>query len=227
MDATDRQRLTDHFTLGFRELQLRDLQRSDESDIRVGTFIQCAALVDALALSYSFEVENAGDEAGKWQRFIAEYFPPKYAPLAAADGGLRSLLSNDSSTAKTIEFTHDEPHRHLRTENDRLILDRSKFVAEVVRAFGAFERDLLYDDALAERVLAWLDRHPPLAFLAPAQATATSQPEPEVGPSEPVAASTAPKTDQVEAAAVTRRPRAAPPRRAPSIKTRTKPKKRR
>ena len=42
------------------------------------------------------EVEDAGDEAGKWQRFVAEYFPPKYAPLAAADGGLRSLLSNDS-----------------------------------------------------------------------------------------------------------------------------------
>jgi hypothetical protein len=228
LDSNDRQRLTDNFTLGFRELQVRDLQRSDESGLRLGTFIQCAALIDALALSYSHGVESAGGEAGQWQRFIAEYFPPKYAPLAAADGGLRCLLANDaSSAARTVGFTHDEPNRHLRTENDRLILDRGRFVAEVVRAFGAFERDLLYDDALAERVLAWLDLHPPLAFLAPAQATATPQAEPEVSPSEPVAASNAPQTDRVEAAAATRRPRAAPPRRAPSIKTRTKPKKRR
>ena len=72
-----------------------------------------------------------------------------------------------------------------------------------------------------------LDLHPPLAFLAPAQATATPQAEPEVSLSEPVAASSSPQTDQVEAAAVTRRPRVAQPRRAPSIKTRTKPKKRR
>jgi hypothetical protein len=220
VDAEDRQRLTDHLTLGFRELQIRDIQRSDESDIPMGTFVQCAALIDALALAYSFEVESMGDDAAKWQRFVAEYFPPKYAPLADARLGLRRLLLHDFSAANALGFTHDEPHRHLRTENDRLILDRGKFVAEVVRAFGAFERDVLYDDALAERVLAWFDLHPPLG-------EESAPPAAEPAPVERAAASSAPQSRQVGPKPTAGRPRAAQPKRAPSIKTRTKPKKRR
>ena len=175
----DRQRLTDHFALGFRELQLRDIQRSDESDIRMGTFIQCAALIDELALANSFNVEDVGDAPEKWRRFVGEYFPPKYAPLADADKGLRCLLVHNASATDTFVFTHDEPQRHLRTENDRLILDRSKFVAEVVRAFVAFEHDVLHDeDALAEGVLAWLDLHPPAGSSMPSEITQAMEPTP-------------------------------------------------
>jgi hypothetical protein len=179
VDDHDRQRLNDHFALGFRELQLRDIQRSDESDIRMGTFIQCAALIDELALANSFNVEDVGDEPEKWRRFVGEYFPPKYAPLADADKGLRCLLVHKASATDTFVFTHDEPQRHLRTENDRLILDRSKFVAEVVRAFVAFEHDVLHDeDALAEGVLAWLDLHPPAGSSMPSEITQAVEPTP-------------------------------------------------
>ena len=283
VDDHDRQRLTDHFALGFRELQLRDIQRSDENDIQTGTFIQCAALIDELALANSFNDENVGDEPEKWRRFVGEYFPPKYAPLADADKGLRCLLVHNASATETFVFTHDEPQRHLRTENDRLILDRSKFVAEVVRAFVAFEHDVLHDeDALAEGVLAWLDLHPPAGFSMPIQITpaveptrglsvvpsasdagqsdapiASNDPPPpaaadaeEVAPAPaqarpraaqpangasksrgPAASSDpptpAPDADEVAPAPPRARQRAAQPARAPSIKTRSRPKKRR
>lgn len=211
MDRRDRQRLTDHFALGFRELQVRDIQRSDESDVRMEAFIQCAALIDALALAYSSAVDDAAGAAEKWRRFVAEYFPPKYAPIADEDKGLRCLLVLDFSAAKRLTFTEDEPQRHLRTENDRLILDRGRFVAEVVRAFEAFEHDVLYDDGdFAESVLAWLDRNPPVAFSVSKQSAPPRQPAP-VGAGTPAPV----------------RARAAQPARAPSIKTRSRPKKRR
>jgi hypothetical protein len=54
---------------------------------------------------------------------------------------------------------------HLKSNvNGRLILHRGRFVADVIRAFEKFQQDVLSDDALADRVLAWLDRHPPLGF---------------------------------------------------------------
>ena len=206
MDDHDRQRLTDHFALGFRELQLRDIQRSDENDIRMGTFIQCAALIDELALANSFNDEDVGDAPEKWRRFVGEYFPPKYAPLADADKGLRCLLVHNASATETFVFTHDEPQRHLRTENDRLILDRSKFVAEVVRAFVAFEHDVLHDeDALAEGVLAWLDLHPPAGSSMPIQIAAAVEPTPELN------VVPAADAEEVAPAPAKARPRAAQP----------------
>jgi hypothetical protein len=167
VDADERRRLTDHFTLGFRELQLRDLQRSDAADIRMGTFIQAAAFIDALALAYSAFEKVPGGDAGKWGRFVERYFPPEYAPVAAAYVDFRCLLLHNFSAGQSLGFTHNERDRHLEVEGDRLVLDRGSFVAAVTRAFDAFEQDVFADDDLGQRVLRWLDKRPPLGFWVP------------------------------------------------------------
>jgi hypothetical protein len=159
-------RLHLHFDRGFRELQLADIQHSDERDIRMGTFIQCAAFIDALALAYSHRLPSPGTDADKWRRFVERYFPqPAYAPVAVAYTGFRCMLLHNFSTDPTLAFTHTEPAKHLTPRLDgRVLLDRGEFVAAVTAAFEEFQREVLADAALAARVLDWLDRHPPLGF---------------------------------------------------------------
>jgi hypothetical protein len=93
VDPIEKERLTDHFNLGFRELQLLDIQRSDEADIRMGTFIQAAAFIDALSLAYSASDKHP---ERKWKCFMERYFPPEYAPVVAAYGDFRCLLLHNS-----------------------------------------------------------------------------------------------------------------------------------
>jgi hypothetical protein len=168
VNASDRARLREHFLRGFEELQVRDLELSDANDVRMGTFVQCAAFIDALALANSAGLENPGDPAAKWRRFVERYFPDEYAPVAAAYKGFRCLLLHNFSAAPTLGFTHDEPWRHLRREEGgRVILDRHLFVCAVINAFKEFRREVLDDDVLAERVGRWFDLYPPVSFWVP------------------------------------------------------------
>lgn len=169
MDADEKQRLTYHFDYGFRELQLRDIVRSAETDvdIRMGTFIQCAAFIDALALAYSGTLK--GGSAKKWGRFVKRYFPAEYASVVTYKG-FRCLLLHNFSADLTLGFIHEHPEMHLcpRLGDGRIMLDRGPFVADVAQAFERFQRDVFADDALGQRVLAWLeDGHQPLAFSPP------------------------------------------------------------
>ncbi len=139
----------------------------------MGTFIQCAAFVDALALAYSPygklpDGQKVRDGArGMWKRFVDAYFAPDYAPVADAYHGFRSLLLHNFSASEGFGFTHDETGRNLAEEGGRVILNRGSFVEAVEEAFDKFQRDVLADDALGERVLKWLDAHPPVGFWVP------------------------------------------------------------
>jgi hypothetical protein len=171
----ERERLRTHFDEGFRELMLRDLHKSNEADVRMGTFIQCAAFIDALALAYSpdGEMPNGSKvldgKRGIWKRYVDAYFPPEYLPVADAYHGFRSLLLHNFSAGESLGFTHDEPWRHLRDEGGRVVLDRGSFVAAVEESFEKFQHEVLADDVLGERVLRWLDARPPVGFWIPAE----------------------------------------------------------
>jgi hypothetical protein len=135
---------------------------------------RAAAFIDALALAYSGTPKT--DYARKWRRFVTKYFPPGYAPVASAYNGFRCLLLHNFSAGETLAFTHDQPHKHLTSlPGGRVVLDRGSFVADIAGAFKAFRRDVLADDSLGERVLAWLENgHQPLGFWIPATLWATS-----------------------------------------------------
>jgi hypothetical protein len=176
VNADDKRRLADYFDFGF-QLQVDDLVRSSEADVRMGTFIQAAAFMDALALAYSapgLPKKVKGGDAGKWRRFVDDYFDPVYAPVAAGYDGFRCLLLHNFSASHLLGFTHDEPHRHLQDEGGRLILDRGSFVAAIATAYEAFKRDVLANETQGARVLAWLDRYPPVGFWAPPVRTVPS-----------------------------------------------------
>lgn len=148
MNADERERLVSHFELGFRELLLRDIRLSDKSDVRMGTFIQCASFVDALALAFSPDGlmpdgrAVPGKKRGIWKRFVETYLPqPKYGPVADAYHGFRSLLLHNFSASETLGFTHGEPSRHLQVEGKRVMLNRGSFVSAVGKAFEKFYGD--------------------------------------------------------------------------------------
>ena len=62
------------FELAFRELFVRDLRHADRGDVRMGTFILCAAFLDALSLTYSAGMKDfPNGKAGKWSRFLKDY----------------------------------------------------------------------------------------------------------------------------------------------------------
>jgi hypothetical protein len=170
MNAEEKRRLADYFDLGF-ELQRVDLVRSDEADIRMGTFVQAAAFIDALAQANSAGLPKKavpGGDSGKWRRFVETFFPsPEYAPVAAEYKGFRCLLVHNFSASSLIGFIHGQPHRHLRREGGGLILDRGSFVAATSEAFDAFRAAALADLTLGKRVLGWLDDYPPIAYWVP------------------------------------------------------------
>jgi hypothetical protein len=127
--------------------------------------------IDALALAYSAPPlkPKVSGGAAKWKRFVERYFPADYASLADEYDGFRNRLLHNFSACHTFGFTHDEPHRHLRTDGGRVMFNRAEFVADVIRAFDGFERDVLAEDALAERVLAGLDQRPPVGLFVPSR----------------------------------------------------------
>ena len=115
MKAADKNRLVAFFDLGF-QLQVDDLRRSGQADVRMGTFIQAAAFIDALALAYSAPpLAVKGGLAGKWRRFVEDYFGPAYAPVAGAYGDFRCLLLHNFSASPALGFTHGEPHHTFVT----------------------------------------------------------------------------------------------------------------
>ena len=140
---------------------------SDEADIRMGTFVQAAAFIDALALAYSSEMKVTGKLAGQWSRFVEAYFPADYALIADEYDGLRNKLLHNFSAAPRLAFTHDDEASHLTDSDGRLILDRGSFVAATTTAYASFKTEALTDEALGRRVLNWFDGHPPIAFLTP------------------------------------------------------------
>lgn len=169
MTADERQRLNQHLD-GF-DLQLVDLVRSDEADVRMGTFVQAAAFIDALARAYTWHLPKKaipGGDAGQWRRFVRECFPADHSPLAEQYGGFRCLLLHNFSASPDLAFTSSEPLRHLMREGSgRLVLDRGSFVAATEQAFQTFREKVLADDELAQRVLDWLDQHPTISYWTP------------------------------------------------------------
>jgi hypothetical protein len=177
MTAAERQRLAEHLD-GF-DLQLADLVRSDQVDIRMGTFIQAAAFIDALALAYTWQLSTkvkGGDEA-KWRLFVEECFSADHAAVADHYVGFRCLLLHNFSASPDLAFTSDQPSRHLQHESSgRLVLDRGSFVAATEQAFQTFRQKVDADDALAARVLSWLDLSPPIAYWTPEPAAGSAPP---------------------------------------------------
>jgi hypothetical protein len=171
MDSDERrQRLSVHFDGGFRELQLRDLQHSNDCDVRMGSFVQAAALLDALALAHSAPAPpktKDPDGRASWKRFVDRYFPAEYQPVITYKD-FRGLLLHNFSAGTSLAFDHIHPEQHLQPRADgRIVLDRGRFIAAVTAAFDAFQADALADEHLGARVLAWLDRRPPLGYWIP------------------------------------------------------------
>ena len=154
-----------HFGIGFRELYVRDIVHADLGDVRMGTFVLCAAFLDALALTFSagLRVKGKPGEA-KWAQFIERYFGEDYAFLRPAYDGFRNKLLHNYS-ARGIIFTHgpDQAHLHLRRESNGVTwMHRESFVRDVIAAFDAFEQDVRSSSELRGRVLAHLKVFPPM-----------------------------------------------------------------
>lgn len=165
-DADTLQSARDHFQIGFRDLYLRDITVANDADVRMGTFVLCAAFLDALALSYSAGMKVKGSKSGKWSRFVTDYLSDEYLFLRGAYASFRSKLLHNYS-ADGIIFTHGEGRAHLHCHVDadgRAWMHRESLVRDVTAAFVSFERDVLADAALRARVVAHWERYPPMGL---------------------------------------------------------------
>jgi hypothetical protein len=161
IDPTLREELRRHFEDSFRDLQLADIKKSVAGDVRMGTFSQCAAFLDALALS--FRAPKNRDGAACWRQFVREYFPqPKYGCVADLYDGYRNKTLHNFSS-ENIAFVHDKSEAHLQRDNHgRLTLNREDFVADVESAFEKFWLDVQRDADLAMRVARHLSIRAPI-----------------------------------------------------------------
>ena len=168
MTDDERAKLDHYLGVGFRDLNLADIHRANECDVRMGTFTLCVAFLDALSLVYSAGRKVKGGKAGKWERFLRNYLREPYRDLWDSYGNFRSkLLHNYGATG--IAFTHgpDTKHLHLtKTSRGEVYLHRESFVADVEAAFAAFYADVEHDEELRARVLKFLEGRPPMG-LAP------------------------------------------------------------
>ncbi len=141
-----------HFTIGFRDLFVRDIVQANAGDVRMGTFVLCAAFLDALSLAYSAGIRVKGGLGAKWERFVTDYFGPEYALLRTAYDSFRSKLLHNYS-ARGILFTHgpEHEHLHLQAKGNRVWMHRESFVRDVLAAFDRFERDAYSDPDLRYR----------------------------------------------------------------------------
>jgi hypothetical protein len=153
------------FDLGFRHFFLTDIQRANECDVRMGTFVLCAAFLDALSTTYSAGLKVPGRLSGKWARFFDHYFPPAYKPVGDAYASFRSLLLHNYS-ASGLAFTHGPENEdlHLQRQGDLLVLHRESFVRDVTKAFEAFQAEVGADATLHARIAKHFATTPPMGL---------------------------------------------------------------
>lgn len=166
MDPREEAQFRRAFGLGFRQLYLEDILRANAGDVRMGTFVLCAAFLDALSLTYSAGMKIASGKAGKWARFMEEYLGRPYEPIWDSYDTYRNKLLHNYS-ARGIAFTHapENASLHLQIRQGAVILHRESFVRDVEQAFNGFAADVLADAALRKRALAHLGRNPPMGLL--------------------------------------------------------------
>ena len=83
-EKEERQIVLNHFQIGLRNLYARDIRAANAGDVRMGTFVLCAAFLDTLALTYSAGLRVPGKKAAMWRRFIDRYLGERYAVLRDA-----------------------------------------------------------------------------------------------------------------------------------------------
>jgi hypothetical protein len=169
-DDAGRERLQRYFEEGFDDLFLTEVRSANERDLKMGTFLLAAAFTDALAIAHA---GNSNNLSKNWEHFVNRYFPqPDYAILATLYGDFRSRVLHNFSSPR-ISFIHDSPGWHKPSARP-VILNRENFVADVEKAFHAFYHDVQQQPSLASRVLAFLDRCPPLTVM-PVQLPTTDE----------------------------------------------------
>jgi hypothetical protein len=163
MTSQDAETLDRYLEDGFRRVQLADIKRAHECDVRAGTFVLCAAFIDALALAYGHESGATGDE-GKWNVFVGRFFSTETrTALRGHFEGFRCMLLHDFS-ASGFALTHGHPELHLKVKNGLTVLNREDFVAEVEAAFERFRAEVISNDELGQRALEWLTLRPPIGL---------------------------------------------------------------
>jgi hypothetical protein len=157
-----------HFQIGLRDLYARDIVAANDGDVRMGTFVLCAAFLDVLSLTYSAGVRVKGKTAeAKWSLFVSRFFGNEYAFLRAAYNSFRNRLLHNYSAAGIL-FTHEDGHEHLhcKTEPDGQVwMHRESFVHDVLRALDAFETEVTTDSELRGRVLKHWEQFPPMGLV--------------------------------------------------------------
>ena len=113
MNDDERIRYDEVFSLGFRELYLEDIERASAGDVRMGTFIMCAAFLDAVSLAYSAGVKVPNGPAGKWACFMERYLGERYREIWDSYDDYRDRLLHNYS-ALGIAFTSFR-RRHTHT----------------------------------------------------------------------------------------------------------------
>jgi hypothetical protein len=156
-------RVEQAFEVGLRHLSLEEIQKANDCDVRMGTFILCVTFVDALSLAYSAGVSVADKSAGKWRRFVERYFSDAYAPVGDAYHALRNLLVHNFG-ASGFAFVSNPANAnfHLQETQHGICLHRETFVEDVAAAFEAFHADVRSDKELHDRVLQHLESFPPM-----------------------------------------------------------------
>jgi hypothetical protein len=152
---------------GFRDLYLVDILRANDCDVRMGTFILCAAFLDALSLTYSAKLKIPGGKRGKWTQFMKNYFGKPYERIWDSYDTYRNRLLHNYS-AQGIVFIHGPENAalHLQLDTDgNVLLHRESFTRDVEQAFNAFVSDVRADPKLRGRALAHLECYPPMGLV--------------------------------------------------------------
>ena len=115
---------------------LGDIRRASEGKSKMGAFILCSCLIDALS-----GFEKGSDTQG------ADYISFVGKRLASYNGSdlykdLRCKLVHSYSEGGSYSFVDAEPQLHGATHGGRIVINLENFIAEVQGALEAFATDI-------------------------------------------------------------------------------------
>jgi len=110
---------------------LADIKRASDGKSKLGAFILCSCLIDAMAGFLKGSDTNCND----YKRFVRQYLPDFNSDALYHD--LRCKLVHSYSEGGSYLFTDANPLVHLRPSDTKLCINLENFIADIE---GALEQ---------------------------------------------------------------------------------------
>jgi hypothetical protein len=150
---TDDQKI-DTIVKSLRKNALGDISRASSGGSKMGAFILCSCLIDAIA---GF-IKGSDTIGTDYKDFISKYMPDYDRDNIWTD--LRCKLVHSYSEGGSYWFTDSNTCLHLTTHSDgRAIVNLENFIAEIEGALSSYEKELTQskDPVLRKNAIKRLD----------------------------------------------------------------------